>query len=167
VANTKVVSNKLTGKTVIPINPDKIIIKEARKGDGVKSVYKVTKEGYGSIEYLARVLTKEQTADAIGVSRSTFTRMCDRDEKLMTHYKKGKALQIQSMASQLINIGMEGNVAALIFYLKTQAGWSEQDTVKHHHTGDFGLVVHKISDEDIFNKQDPKLIEAESIDIGN
>ena len=37
----------------------------------------------------------------------------------MTHYKKGKALQIQSMASQLINIGMEGNVAALIFYLKT------------------------------------------------
>ena len=137
-----------------------LIKKQKTKGRPKFTISDDQKESIGN---LAKTLTQEQIADFLGIGRRTFIEMLNRDEELSAHYKKGKSEAIAGVAGHLLKNCADGNVTAQIFYLKTQAGWSEADIVKHHHTGDFGLVVHKISDEDIIDLQDPKLIE--SIDI--
>jgi hypothetical protein len=137
-----------------------LIKKQKTKGRPKFTISDDQKERIGN---LAKTLTQEQIADFLGIGRRTFIEMLNRDEKLSAHYKKGKSEAIAGVAGHLLKNCADGNVAAQIFFLKTQAGWSEQDTVKHHHTGEFGLIVHKLEDEDIIDLQDPKLIEG--IDI--
>ena len=76
---------------------------------------------------LASVLNQEQLADYLGVSRTTFHEIMKRDERVSVQYKKGKSKSIAGVASSLVSQARKGNVTAAIFYLKTQAGWREQD----------------------------------------
>ena len=78
------------------------------------------------VETLAAVLNQEQIADYFGFSQDTFQRMMERDAEVMRSYKRGKAKAIGSIGANLIGQAKSGNVAAAIFYLKTQAGWREQ-----------------------------------------
>jgi hypothetical protein len=60
-----------------------------------------------------------------------------------THAKVGLAI---------VDMAMQGNVAAAIFYLKTRAGWSEKHV--HEHSGPSGgpithKHVHEMSDADL------------------
>ena len=82
------------------------------------------------LEALAAVLTQEQIADYFNMSRSTFKEIVKRDPKVSGHYKKGKAKAIVNVGGNLINQATSGNTAAAIFYLKTQAGWKEQETTE-------------------------------------
>ena len=134
-----------------------LIKKEKTKGRAKLTIANEQKEQIGS---LAKTLTQEQIADFLGISRRTFIEMLNRDKELSAHYKKGKSEAIAGVAGHLLKNCAKGNVTAQIFFLKTQAGWSEQDIVKHQHSGEFGLVVHKLDDSDIINLQDPKLIEG-------
>lgn len=86
----------------------------------------LTPDQINQIEALASVLTQEQIADYLGVSRSTFNLILSRDEKVLRQYKKGKAKAIASIAGNLVNKARKGDTTAAIFYLKTQAGWKEQ-----------------------------------------
>ncbi len=130
------------------------------KKKGLRWEYALTDGAEQEIGNLATVLNQQQIADFLNISVDTFKRMLKKDENLMHSYKKGKSNGILTVASSLLKNCRKGNVAAQIFFLKTQAGWSEQDIVKHQHTGDFGLVVHKLAEDDLVDLQDPKIIDG-------
>lgn len=80
------------------------------------------------IERLAAVLSKSQLADYFGISETTLRAIEARQPEVSDAYKRGKGRAIAGVAGNLINQAQNGNVTAAIFYLKTQAGWKEQDT---------------------------------------
>jgi hypothetical protein len=80
------------------------------------------------VESLASVLSKKQLADYFAISETTLRAVEDRQPEVSDAYKKGKAKAIAGIASNLISQARKGNMTAAIFYLKTQAGWREQDT---------------------------------------
>lgn len=88
----------------------------------------LTPDQVTQIEALSAVLTQEQIADYLGISRRTFNDILKRDELVFAQYKKGKAKAIASVAGNLVNKARNGDTTASIFYLKTQAGWKEQDS---------------------------------------
>ena len=57
--------------------------------------------------------------------------MMQRDEEIATRYKRGKAKAIGAIAQGLINKARSGDTTAMIFFLKTQAGWRETSTIEH------------------------------------
>ena len=54
---------------------------------------------------------------------------------LKKHYayeiENAKAIRIQEVGGVLLNLCMRGNLNAIQFYLKSQAGWSETERVDH------------------------------------
>ena len=90
----------------------------------------LTDEEKAHVEALAAVLTSEQIADYLGISRRTFYDIMERDDDVSARYKKGRAKAIGGVAKGLINKAMEGNIPAQIFFLKTQAGWKEAKAVQ-------------------------------------
>lgn len=81
------------------------------------------------VEALASVLTIEQIADYFGIARNTFNAICERQPEVFAHYKKGKTKAIANVAQNLIKQAQDGNTTAIIFFLKTQAGWKETQQV--------------------------------------
>jgi len=79
------------------------------------------------LQALSSVLNKSQVADYFGITEKTLREVEKRQPEVNTAYKKGKVKQIASMGSNLVKLAKAGNVSANIFYLKTQAGWKEQD----------------------------------------
>lgn len=77
------------------------------------------------VETLSAVLNAEQIADFLGIGRTTFFALLNRDEDLSERYKRGKARAIGSVAQSLVTKARAGNVTAMIFFLKTQGGWRE------------------------------------------
>ena len=87
----------------------------------------LTEEELIQVEALASVLTTEQIADYLGVSRTTFYEIRERQPEVSEHYKKGRARAVGSVAQGLLKKAKNGDTASAIFYLKTQAGWRERD----------------------------------------
>lgn len=83
-------------------------------------------EQLSQLEALASVLTIPQIADYFMIAARTFSRILDRQPEAMARYKKGKTAAIVSIASSLKTKAHEGDITAQIFFLKTQAGWSER-----------------------------------------
>jgi hypothetical protein len=79
------------------------------------------------LEALAAVLTKAQIADYFGISETTLRAIEARQPEVSDAYKKGRVTQCAKMGMNLVQLAKAGNVAANIFYLKTQAGWKEQE----------------------------------------
>lgn len=77
------------------------------------------------VEALAAVLTKGQMADYFNISETTLREVESRQPEVSDAYKRGKAKAIASVGTNLISQARHGNVSAMIFYLKTQAGWKE------------------------------------------
>jgi len=77
------------------------------------------------VETLSAVLAAEQIADFLGIGRTTFFALLNRDEDLSERYKRGKARAIGAVAQSLVTKARAGNVTAMIFFLKTQGGWRE------------------------------------------
>ena len=77
------------------------------------------------VEALAAVLSKGQMADYFGISETTLRQIEERQPEVFEAYKRGKAKAIGNVAKNLIQQAQTGNIAAAIFYLKTQAGWKE------------------------------------------
>lgn len=101
-------------------------MKKGNQGDGGGRPKKVlTDEQVKEVETLAAVLNQEQIADYFGITRVTFNEIMVRQPDVSIHYKRGKAKAIGSIGGNLIGQAKAGNVSAAIFYLKTQAGWSE------------------------------------------
>jgi len=90
----------------------------------------LTDEQVHEVRALSAVLNTQQIADYLGVSHVTFKAIRDRDERISFAYKNGKAKAIASIGTNLISTAKKGNVTAMIFYLKTQAGWKETQVVE-------------------------------------
>jgi hypothetical protein len=86
-----------------------------------------TPEQIIELQALAAVLTKAQIADYFDISENTLRAVEERQPEVSAAYKKGRVKQIVAMASNLIQLAKAGNVAANIFYLKTQANWKEDN----------------------------------------
>lgn len=105
----------------------KKVTKKINKGGRPRS--KLTVEQIDQVETLAAVLTKGQMCDYFGMANNTFDAICARQPEVFEKYKRGKADAIQQIANNLVNKAKDGNIAAAIFYLKTQAGWRETEIV--------------------------------------
>lgn len=91
----------------------------------------LTDEQKAQVEALAAYLSQDQIADYFGTTRPTFAAMIERDEEISLRYKRGKAKAIGTVAQGLLQQARDGNMTAAIFYLKTQAGWREAQSVEH------------------------------------
>jgi len=77
------------------------------------------------VEALAAVLSKKQLADYFGICENTLREVENRQPEVSEAYQKGRGKAIAGVGSNLLTQARNGNVAAAIFYLKTQAGWKE------------------------------------------
>lgn len=103
-------------------------MKKGNQGDGGgRPIIEFTEDQITQLEALSAVLTKGQIADYFGISETTLRAIEQRQSEVSDAYKKGRVKQFASMGSNLIQLAKKGNVAANIFYLKTQAGWKEQE----------------------------------------
>lgn len=91
----------------------------------------LTDEQKTQLTALAACLSQEQVADYFGITPKTFRAMMERDSEISTLYKKGKAEAIQEVATGLVMKAKEGDLGAMCFYLKTQAGWRETNRTEH------------------------------------
>ena len=83
------------------------------------------------VEELAGLgLTREQIALSLGVSYSTLNRRAKESEEIETAMKRGRALANIKVAGELMKAIEKGNVTAIIFYLKTRAGWTEKQKIE-------------------------------------
>ena len=102
-------------------------MKKGRQGDGGgKPAIVFTADQVIELQALAAVLTKCQIADYFGISETTLRAIEARQPEVSDAYKKGRVKQISDMGSNLVKLATDGNVAANIFYLKTQGGWKEE-----------------------------------------
>lgn len=77
-------------------------------------------------------LTQAQIGHAMEKSVDSLQRHCRED------LDKGKADTIAKVAGSLVQRALTGDTASAIFYLKTQAGWKEKDSL------DLNLNVQRI-----------------------
>ena len=104
-------------------------MKQGNQGDGGgRPAVELTPEQVIELKALAAVLNKSQVADYFGISENTLRAIEKRQPEVSEAYKKGRVNQIAGMGGNLIKLAKAGNVAANIFYLKTQAGWKEDQS---------------------------------------
>ena len=103
------------------------------------------------VEALAAVCTKGQIADYFGITEKTLRAVEGRQPEVSTAYKKGKAKAIESVGRGLLQSALGGNMTAAIFYLKTQAGWSEKMKFDSEGIGDIVLNLggSRVTPEDL------------------
>lgn len=103
-------------------------MKRGKQGDGGGRPMIIFDEAQiAQVEALAAVMSKRQLCDYMSVGETTFREIEGRQPEVSDAYKRGKAKAIGSIGQSLIQQAKNGNIAAAIFYLKTQAGWRETD----------------------------------------
>lgn len=96
------------------------------KNKGGRPKIVLTDEQIKEIEGLAQDMTIEQMANYFGISESTFKRVKTKNLDVLTSYKKGKAKGIKEATSLLWTNMRAGDTTSILFYLKTQAGWTTE-----------------------------------------
>ena len=79
----------------------------------------------------ANGLTQEQIAAALGISESTLHKRKKENTEFTAAIKRGKAKGIALVTNKLMESIKGGNMTAMIFFLKTQAGWKETNIQEH------------------------------------
>ena len=78
------------------------------------------------LETLAAILSKEQIAAYFGMTEKTLSVISERQPEVFTAYRRGRAKAVVRVASALMRATEEGDMRAIQFFLKTQAGWTEK-----------------------------------------
>lgn len=76
-------------------------------------------------EYSGQGATLENIALMLDVSDSTLDRWLKLPQ-VQRAYKRGKLLAVNTIAGKLYSLAEEGNIVAIIFYLKSQAQWNDR-----------------------------------------
>ena len=101
-------------------------LSKERKNRGGRPTIVFTDEQLKELEILSAICTLDEIADYFGIARETFRQIKIRDEEVSSLYKKGRIQAKGVMGSRLFKKGViEGDVTAMIFYMKTQGGWKE------------------------------------------
>ncbi len=95
------------------------------KDKGGRPPIVLTEEQKKKVRDLASICTTQQIADYLGISRTVFFDILERDEEVSVLYKKGKAEGHNFVAGKLMERVQKDDTAAMIFYLKTQSRWKE------------------------------------------
>jgi hypothetical protein len=82
------------------------------------------------VEALAAVCTKAQMAAYFGVTEKTFRAIEQRQSEVFTAYSRGRARAVVDIGSVLYQKALGGDLRAIQFYLKTQAGWTEKHALE-------------------------------------
>jgi hypothetical protein len=95
----------------------------------------VTPAGLSLVEATARAGGSQALCAAkLAISLSTFKRIINEDDgnnAVRLAFEKGKAELEFEVATLLLRQGRKGNTIALIFYSKSQLGWSDQPQVNN------------------------------------
>jgi len=78
------------------------------------------------LEALANYLPMEQVAGYFNISVDDFQVLQKKDKRVLRAFKKGKIRGVVKAVKLLWQQMEAGNVSAIIFFLKTRGGWSEQ-----------------------------------------
>ena len=103
---------------------------EIEKDKGGRPTTVLREDQLSQVEALASALTVEQIADYFGMGRTTFYEVMKRQPEVSERYKLGRAKIIFEIGDSLISKAREGDNAAMMFYLKTQAGWKETQHIQ-------------------------------------
>jgi hypothetical protein len=104
------------------MNKNLTITKEKNKGGRPPII--LTEEQKKKVKQMASICTTQQIADYLGISRPVFFDILNRDEEVSILYKKGRVEGHNIVAGKLMDKIQNGDVTAMIFYLKTQSKWS-------------------------------------------
>ena len=96
------------------------------KNVGGRPQKRLSKEQVQEIRTLAAILSKEQIAAYFGMTEKTLSAISERQPEVFTAYRRGKAKAVVRVASALMRATEEGDMRAIQFFLKTQAGWTEK-----------------------------------------
>ena len=78
----------------------------------------------------AQGLTLEEISSSLGINPSTLYRKKKQMRELQDALKRGQSKGIAQVANALFSAALDGNTSAMIFYLKTRAGWKEKQTIE-------------------------------------
>ena len=102
---------------------------EGLKNKGGRPKIVFTDQQIKELEGLSKDMTIVQIADYFGIGESTFREIKSRDSNVLSAYKKGKASGIKEAAGLLWEKMRAGDTTSIIFFLKTQGGWSEKQII--------------------------------------
>jgi hypothetical protein len=80
-------------------------------------------------EYAGRGCTLHQIALQLDVSDSTLDRWMQQPQ-VKRAWERGRAIAAGEMTGKLYNLAMAGDTVAVIFWLKSQLGWSDKPLVE-------------------------------------
>ncbi len=100
-------------------------------GEAGRPEIELTEDQIKEVETLAAVLSTGDIADYFGIGRTTFYALMERNPDISERYKKGRAKAKGAIAGSLIQKARSGELGAQIFYLKTQCGWKETQSLEH------------------------------------
>lgn len=104
--------------------------KKKHKKRGPKPCWEVTSDVIRKIEEMSGLMKQEEMWNYFGVCKDTWYDRKNKHPEMAEAIKRGKPKKKMFVASSLMNQIKNGNVAAMIFYLKTQGGWSEKKKVE-------------------------------------
>jgi len=78
------------------------------------------------LEALANYLPMKQVAGYFNISVDDFRVLQKKDNRVLRAFKKGKIRGVVKVVKRLWQQIEAGNITAIIFFLKTRGGWSEQ-----------------------------------------
>jgi len=76
-------------------------------------------------------LSQSIAANLVGVKPMTLNNWLKKDEEFQLDVREAIANQVIHRTAQLLKLCDNGNTAAIIFWLKTKAGFSERSTIEH------------------------------------
>ena len=81
----------------------------------------------------AQGLTNAQISDCLGIGERTLYRHKSESAELADAIKRGRAKGIAFVSNKLFDQCKNGNITAIIFFLKARAGWRDRDAIEIHH----------------------------------
>ena len=100
----------------------------------------LTEEQIIQVEALAAILNVDQIADYLNIPRSTFYSIMKKNPEVVRRLKLGRVRAVSMAAGNLLKKVRDGNLGAIIFYLKTQGGWSERYTIGNDQTSEDKVI---------------------------
>jgi hypothetical protein len=73
-------------------------------------------------------LTQLQVAQCLSISPGAWARLCARDPELKAAWERGQSKGVARVASALYEKVGEGNLNAMMFFLRAKGGWSDKPT---------------------------------------